>query len=76
MPDVDVVVIGAGLGGLTAAALAAQSGRKTLLVEQSTRVGGLCSTREVDGFRFDVGASIIEDIDVIFVYIPCRSLIA
>lgn len=25
----------------------------------------MCSTREVDGFRFDVGASIIEDIDVI-----------
>ncbi|MEE9360258.1 MAG: FAD-dependent oxidoreductase, partial [Hyphomicrobium sp.] len=31
----DVIVIGAGLGGLTAAALLAQAGRKTLLVERN-----------------------------------------
>ncbi len=31
----DVIVIGAGLGGLTAAALIARSGRKTLVVERN-----------------------------------------
>ena len=35
----DVIVIGAGLGGLTAAALIARSGRKTLLVERNESVG-------------------------------------
>ncbi|MEE8579120.1 MAG: FAD-dependent oxidoreductase, partial [Hyphomicrobium sp.] len=40
----DVIVIGAGLGGLTAAALLAQAGRKTLLVERNYGVGGAAST--------------------------------
>ena len=40
----DVIVIGAGLGGLTAAALIAQGGRKTLLIERNHGVGGAAST--------------------------------
>ena len=40
----DVIVIGAGLGGLTAAALIARSGRKTLVVERNKSVGGAAST--------------------------------
>jgi phytoene dehydrogenase-like protein len=45
MPDYyDVIVIGAGLGGLTAAARLAQAGRKTLLVERNYGVGGAAST--------------------------------
>jgi phytoene dehydrogenase-like protein len=40
----DVIVIGAGLGGLTAAALIARAGRKTLLVERNASVGGAAST--------------------------------
>ena len=40
----DVIVIGAGLGGLTAAAKLAQAGRKTLLVERNYGVGGAAST--------------------------------
>jgi len=43
----DVIVIGAGLGGLTAAALMAQSGRKILLIERSASVGGAASTYKV-----------------------------
>ncbi|MFY9623207.1 MAG: NAD(P)-binding protein, partial [Rhodoplanes sp.] len=43
----DVVVIGAGLGGLTAAALLARAGRKTLIVERNTSVGGAASTYKV-----------------------------
>ena len=65
MADYDVIVIGAGLGGLSLGALMAKRGKKTLIVEQSPRVGGYCSTFERDGFRFDLGASIIEIIDVI-----------
>jgi phytoene dehydrogenase-like protein len=42
----DVIVIGGGLGGLTAAGLIAQSGRKTLLIERNHEVGGAASTYE------------------------------
>lgn len=60
MPDYDVVVIGAGLGGLSTAALAAKHGLKTLVLEQADIIGGCCSTFEKDGYRYDVGASIVE----------------
>ncbi|MFH1149981.1 MAG: NAD(P)/FAD-dependent oxidoreductase [Actinomycetota bacterium] len=60
MPDYDVIVIGAGLGGLTSGALCAFRGRKTLVLEQGDLVGGCCSTFEKDGYHFDVGASVVE----------------
>ncbi len=59
MSDYDVVVIGAGLGGISSAALLAAKGFKVLVLEQSEGVGGCCSTFEKEGFRFDVGASIV-----------------
>ena len=60
MADYDVIVVGAGLGGLSTGALAAKEGFKTLILEQSDIIGGCCSTFEVDGYKFDVGASIVE----------------
>lgn len=69
MSDYDAVIIGAGLGGLSAGALMSKGGRKTLVVEQSPRIGGYCSTFESDGYKFDAGASIImipEIIDLCF----------
>ncbi len=60
MADYDVVVIGGGVGGLSAAALCQKAGMKTLVLEQSDRIGGCCSTFEVEGFHFDVGASVVE----------------
>ena len=41
MKPYDAIVIGAGLNGLTAAALLARAGRNTLLLEQRAEVGGL-----------------------------------
>lgn len=65
MSDYDVIVIGAGLGGLSAGALLARQGRKVLVLEQAERIGGCCSTFERDGYHFDVGASIVEIIQPI-----------
>ena len=65
MTDYDVIVVGAGCGGLSAGALLAKEGRRVLVVEQGSRVGGCCSTFEADGYRFDVGASIVEIVEPI-----------
>lgn len=43
----DAVIIGAGLGGLTAAAILARAGRKVLLIERSNSVGGAASSYKV-----------------------------
>src|SRR3954462_13271608 len=44
MARYDVVVIGAGLGGLAAAAILARAGRKVLVIERSNSVGGAASS--------------------------------
>jgi phytoene dehydrogenase-like protein len=49
-----VVVIGAGLAGLTAAATAARAGRPVLVVE-SHDAGGRARTDELSGYRFNQG---------------------
>ena len=49
----DVVIIGAGIGGLFCANLLAREGLKVLLVEQHYMAGGYCSTFRRKGFTFD-----------------------
>jgi len=43
MAHYDVVVIGGGLGGLTAGAILARAGRKVLVIERNSSVGGAAS---------------------------------
>jgi phytoene desaturase len=49
----DVVVVGAGVGGLVCANLLAREGLAVLLVEQHYMLGGYCSTFRRKGFTFD-----------------------
>jgi phytoene dehydrogenase-like protein len=53
-------VIGAGAGGLCAAARLAHHGYRTLLVERRDRVGGRASSVREDGFIVNTGAVAIE----------------
>ncbi|MEL6355078.1 MAG: C-3',4' desaturase CrtD [Cyanobacteria bacterium J06627_28] len=52
-----VVVIGAGIGGLTAAALLARRGYAVKVFDQAIVPGGCASTFKRRGFTFDVGAT-------------------
>lgn len=56
----DALVIGAGAGGMAAAARLQAAGYRTLLVERCDRVGGRASTIEIDGFRVNTGALVTE----------------
>jgi oxygen-dependent protoporphyrinogen oxidase len=51
----DIVVIGAGIAGLTAAWEVARLGRTPVLLEQDPRPGGVILTERVDGFVIDAG---------------------
>jgi len=51
----DVVIVGAGLSGLTTAILLARAGRSVSIFEQSSKVGGRARTENDDGFYFNQG---------------------
>ncbi|HOI43826.1 MAG TPA: phytoene desaturase family protein, partial [Elusimicrobiales bacterium] len=53
------VVIGAGIGGLAAAASLACAGYRVTLFEKNKGPGGKLNQLEKDGFRFDLGPSIL-----------------
>lgn len=56
----DALVIGAGAGGLCAAARLSHLGYRTLVVERLDKVGGRASTDDIDGFKVNNGAIVIE----------------
>jgi all-trans-retinol 13,14-reductase len=51
----DIVVIGAGLGGLTAGAKLSREGRKVLVIEQHDRPGGCATTFRRGNYTLEVG---------------------
>ncbi len=56
----DAIVIGAGAGGLFTAARLAHLGYRTLVIERLTKLGGRASTDDIDGFKVNTGAIVIE----------------
>jgi prolycopene isomerase len=59
----DVIVIGAGIGGLTTASLLAARGRDVLVVEQHYLPGGSAQTFPHQRYRFDVGPKLFFGMD-------------
>ena len=55
----DVIVIGAGIGGLTAAALAAHEGARVLVLEAHNRPGGCAGDFALGGVLFPAGATLL-----------------
>jgi phytoene dehydrogenase-like protein len=55
LADYDVVVVGSGAGGLSAALTVAQSGRSCLLLEAMPSFGGYLSPFQRKGYAFDTG---------------------
>jgi phytoene dehydrogenase-like protein len=61
----DVLVVGGGAAGLTAAAYAARAGRSVALFERQARLGGLVQSVNRDGFVFDMGLRAIENAGIV-----------
>ncbi|MBD0342253.1 MAG: FAD-dependent oxidoreductase, partial [Microcoleus sp. Co-bin12] len=57
--EFDVIVIGSGIGGLVTATQLAAKKAKVLVLESYTIPGGSAGYFDREGYRFDVGASMI-----------------
>ncbi|WP_031527716.1 NAD(P)/FAD-dependent oxidoreductase [Dyadobacter crusticola] len=55
----DVIIIGAGLAGLTAARVLKTAGKSIKILEASGQIGGRVRTEEVDGFLLDRGFQVL-----------------
>ncbi|HOW07592.1 MAG TPA: FAD-dependent oxidoreductase, partial [Flexilinea sp.] len=55
----DVIVIGAGLGGMAAAGLLAKRGLSVLMIEQQNKPGGACTSFKREDHIHDVGAAML-----------------
>lgn len=62
MEQVDTVIVGAGVAGLTAARLLQDAGRTVVVLEARDRIGGRVHTDRTDGI-VDLGASWIHGVD-------------
>lgn len=51
----DVIIIGAGIGGLVCGCYLAKAGLKVLIVEKHYKAGGYCTSFERNGYIFDSG---------------------
>lgn len=69
-PQNDVLIIGAGLAGLTAARLLSQQGLSCQLLEATESVGGRVKTDTVEGFLLDRGFQVL-----LSAYPECQALL-
>ena len=64
-PTDHVVVVGAGLGGLSAALRLVGAGRRVTVIEREDVPGGRCGLRSEQGYAFDTGPSVLTMPDLI-----------
>jgi len=57
--NLPIIIVGGGLGGLSAAIHLAARGQRVLVVEKNERVGGKLNLVEGSGFTFDTGPSLL-----------------
>lgn len=62
--DADVVIIGAGVGGMTTGALLANKGLKVVILEQAAQVGGLCASFTREGYTFQTAGNILNGFEL------------
>lgn len=60
MIDVDVIIVGAGLAGLTCARRLMESGIACIVLEAEDRTGGRLKTDELDGFLLNHGFQVLQ----------------
>lgn len=61
----DVIIVGAGISGLTAAAYLCKAGYRPLVIEKQDTIGGLVQSFDYRGFVFDSGIRSIESSGVV-----------
>ncbi|MFH1722721.1 MAG: NAD(P)/FAD-dependent oxidoreductase [Candidatus Altiarchaeota archaeon] len=59
----DAIVVGGGISGLLSTLALSKEGKKVLLLEKSSVLGGNCRTYDVDGFKVDTAVHAITHID-------------
>ncbi|HVM90987.1 MAG TPA: FAD-dependent oxidoreductase, partial [Verrucomicrobiae bacterium] len=60
----DTIVIGSGIGGLSAASLLAREGQKVLLLERHYEIGGYTHAFKRKGYRWDVGLHYVGGVQI------------
>ncbi len=55
----EILIIGAGIGGLSTAIRLAAAGQRVTIYEKNPQVGGKMGQVRADGFRWDIGPSVI-----------------
>lgn len=60
----EVIIIGAGIGGITTSIYLAQKGYSVRIFEKNVFAGGRCSSMTIEGHRFDTGATLLMMRDV------------
>ena len=55
MKEIDAIVIGSGISGLLSALALSRQGKRVMILEKESYIGGVCRSYDVNGYRVDTG---------------------